>query len=248
MSWLDWGKNLVNNVGQEIGKMWAPPPEKDTFQANGELSPDEFRRAGQHLIKICTGWQWKPSQNKDFKSKYLDEGQQYLLLEKGMCRRRLNNTLEKEQKKIEDKVLQEGEDQIVVLEGADVQEEEDNIENYRYYKMYIVYDEYYHTPRMYFSATKHDGTPVSNDDIRQDIQREYLDKTLTMEKFPFIENLVMPTVHPCRHAAVLKTMSQSMAESGHTIQSHFALLIFLKFISSVVPYVEFDTTGDLIFN
>jgi ubiquitin-like-conjugating enzyme ATG3 len=69
-----------------------------------------------------------------------------------------------------------------------------------------------------------------------------------MEKFPFIENLVMPTVHPCRHAAVLKTMSESMAESGHTIQSHFALLIFLKFISSVVPYVEFDTTGDLIFN
>jgi|JI9StandDraft_2_1071091.scaffolds.fasta_scaffold3117381_1 hypothetical protein len=46
MSWLDWGKNLVNNVGQEIGKMWAPPPEKDTFQVNGELSPDEFRRAG----------------------------------------------------------------------------------------------------------------------------------------------------------------------------------------------------------
>jgi hypothetical protein len=26
------------------------------------------------------------------------------------------------------------------------------------------------------------------------------------------------------------------------------LLIFLKFISSVIPYVEFDTTGDLMFN
>ena len=37
--------------------------------------------------------------------------------------------------------------------------------------MYIVYDEYYHTPRMYFSATKNDGTPVSNEDIREDIQR-----------------------------------------------------------------------------
>jgi hypothetical protein len=32
------------------------------------------------------------------------------------------------------------------------------------------------------------------------------------------------------------------------VESHFALLIFLKFITSVVPYVEFDTTGDLLFN
>lgn len=103
--------------------------------------------------------------------------------------------------------------------------------------MYIIYDEYYHTPRMFFSATTEQGQPVSNDDIRMDIQREYLDKTLTMEQFPFLENVTMPTVHPCRHAAVLKTMSDSMIESGQQIESHFALLIFLKFISSVIPYV-----------
>jgi ubiquitin-like-conjugating enzyme ATG3 len=82
--------------------------------------------------------------------------------------------------------------------------------------MYIVYDEYYHTPRMYFSATKKDGTPVSNEAIREDIQREYLDKTLTMEKFPFLD-VVMPTVHPCRHAAVLKSMSDAMVDAGHKV-------------------------------
>jgi ubiquitin-like-conjugating enzyme ATG3 len=69
-----------------------------------------------------------------------------------------------------------------------------------------------------------------------------------MEKFPYLENVIMPTVHPCRHAAVLKTMSDSMVESGHKIESHFALLIFLKFIASVIPYVEFDKTGDLMFS
>ena len=114
--------------------------------------------------------------------------------------------------------------------------------------MYIIYDEYYHTPRMYFSATNSDGKPVSNEDITLDIQREYLYKTLSMELFPFLDNVTMPTVHPCRHAAVLKTMSDSMIESGQKVESHFALLIFLKFISSVIPYVEFDNTGDLIFN
>ena len=37
--------------------------------------------------------------------------------------------------------------------------------------MYIVYDEWYHTPRMYFSASKEDGTPISPEDIRYDITR-----------------------------------------------------------------------------
>jgi ubiquitin-like-conjugating enzyme ATG3 len=93
MSWWDWSKNIANNFAQEIGKKWSPPPEKDMFQETGELSPDEFKRAGEHLIKICNGWQWKPSENKEFRSKYLDENQQYLLLEKNLCRRRLNKTL-----------------------------------------------------------------------------------------------------------------------------------------------------------
>lgn len=144
---------------------------------------------------------------------------------------------EKPQSKIEEKMVKEGDDEIIVLEGGETELEKENEEDFRYYKMYIVYDEYYHTPRMYFSATKKNGTPVSNEAIREDIQREYLDKTLTVEKFPFIENLSMPTVHPCRHAAVLKSMSDAMVEAGHKVESHFALLIFLKFITSVVPYV-----------
>jgi len=40
MSWFDWGKNIANNVVQKIGTQWSPPPEKDVFQVNGELSPD----------------------------------------------------------------------------------------------------------------------------------------------------------------------------------------------------------------
>lgn len=56
----------------------------------------------------------------------------------------------------------------------------------------------------------------------------------------------MAMVHPCKHAEVLKSMSDAMRESGQKIQAHYALLIFLKFIGSVVPTVEFDLTGDLV--
>lgn len=76
--------------------------------------------------------------------------------------------------------------------------------------MYIMYDQYYHVPRMFFSATDIDGKPISNKLIEEDIQKQYLDKTLTVEPFPFIENLSIPTVHPCKHANVLKSMSDAM--------------------------------------
>lgn len=74
---------------------------------------------------------------------------------------------------------------------------------------------------------------------------EYKDKTLTDENFPFFENSVMPTVHPCKHAEVLKTMSDAMKEGGTHVDYTIALFIFLKFITSVIPTVEFDLGGDL---
>lgn len=61
------------------------------------------------------------------------------------------------------------------MKEEDVQEE-----NFRYYTMYIAYDEYYHTPRMFFSATDSELNPLDNERIKDDIQKEYLDKTLTV--------------------------------------------------------------------
>ena len=63
---------------------------------------------------------------------------------------------------------------------------------------------------MFFSANDIDGKPISNEKIREDIQKEYLDKTLTVLPFPFLENVSMSSVHPCRHANVLKSMSDAM--------------------------------------
>jgi hypothetical protein len=37
---LSWGKKLANDFVEEVGPTWVPPPEKDMFQVNGELSPN----------------------------------------------------------------------------------------------------------------------------------------------------------------------------------------------------------------
>jgi ubiquitin-like-conjugating enzyme ATG3 len=127
MHYFDMAKNFANNMTQEIGKKLAPPPEKDVFQENGELSPNEFKQAGDHLVKICTDWQWKPSLNPKYQSKYLPEAQQYLVLENNLCKRRLNTNLEeKPLLKIEEKPIIEGEDDIIVLEGGETEVEKEN--------------------------------------------------------------------------------------------------------------------------
>jgi ubiquitin-like-conjugating enzyme ATG3 len=75
-------------------------------------------------------------------------------------------------------------DEVVVLHGQ--KEEEEKEEDIRFYIMYIIYDEYYYTPRMFFSATDIDGKPIDNERIKEDIQKEYLDKTLTIEPLPLL--------------------------------------------------------------
>ena len=66
--------------------------------------------AADHLIKVCGAWQWKPSLNPNFKSKYLPENQQYLVLEDCLSTRRLNSNLEKQPEKVEEKVIKQEED------------------------------------------------------------------------------------------------------------------------------------------
>ncbi len=53
----------------------------------------------------------------------------------------------------------EDEDGVILIETKVEKEEtkEDYEKLFRFYTMYIVYDEYYYTPRMYFSANTKDG-------------------------------------------------------------------------------------------
>lgn len=43
--------------------------------------------------------------------------------------------------------------------------------------------------------------------MMEDIVGDYKDKTVTLEDFPFFDNNVkMASVHPCKHASVMKTL------------------------------------------
>lgn len=77
----------------------------------------------------------------------------------------------------------------------------------RTYTLYITYTPYYRTPRMYLSGYSSPGTPLPPSQMLDDIAGDYKDKTVTLEDFPFFDTSVkMASVHPCKHASVMKTL------------------------------------------
>ncbi|KAI1749301.1 autophagocytosis associated protein [Xylaria castorea] len=76
----------------------------------------------------------------------------------------------------------------------------------RTYTLYIMYSPYYRTPRLYLSGYA-EGQPLAPHQMMDDIVGDYKDKTVTLEDFPFFANNVkMASVHPCKHAPVMKTL------------------------------------------
>ncbi|KAI4193827.1 MAG: hypothetical protein LQ350_008125 [Teloschistes chrysophthalmus] len=77
----------------------------------------------------------------------------------------------------------------------------------RTYTLYITYTPYYRTPRFYLSGYTSPSQPLPPAQMMEDIVGDYADKTVTLEDFPFFDHGVkMASVHPCRHASVMKVL------------------------------------------
>lgn len=70
-----------------------------------------------------------------------------------------------------------------------------------------MYTPYYRTPRIYLSGYLPNGQPLPPHAMMDDIVGDYKDKTVTLEDFPFFaNNIKMASIHPCKHAPVMKTL------------------------------------------
>ncbi|KAJ6164554.1 hypothetical protein N7470_003226 [Penicillium chermesinum] len=111
---------------------------------------------------------------------------------------------------------QEEDDEIPDMEDEDDDEEaiirepagqSDTTQRLRTYTLYITYSNFYRTPRLYLSGYLSPSEPLPPHLMMEDIVGDYKDKTVTLEDFPWFDGSVkMATVHPCRHASVMKTL------------------------------------------
>uniref|UniRef100_A0A3B5AZ23 Ubiquitin-like-conjugating enzyme ATG3 n=1 Tax=Stegastes partitus TaxID=144197 RepID=A0A3B5AZ23_9TELE len=117
---------------------------------------------------------------------------------------------------------------------------EDAILQTRTYDLYITYDKYYQTPRLWLFG--YDEHQLTVEQMYEDISQDHVKKTVTIENHPHLPPPAMCSVHPCRHAEVMKKIIETVAEGGGELGVHMYLLIFLKFVQAVIPTIEYDYT------
>jgi len=136
-------------------------------------------------------------------------------------------------------------------------EPEDNIVKTRTYDLSIVYDKYYRTPRVYLFGYDEHRQPLTPEQIMEDISADHAHKTVTVDPHPYL-GVAHASIHPCKHAHVMKILAQRMAGMGDGsaassssssegtkkggIDVSQSLFLFLKFLSSVIPTIEYDYT------
>lgn len=120
--------------------------------------------------------------------------------------------------------------------------EDSNVVSMRSYDLYITYDRYYQTPRMWIFGYDEAKRPLSVEETYEDISSDHVKKTVTQENHPHLPPPGMLSIHPCKHAEVMKRIIETTAEGGSVVEVHMYLLIFLKFVQAVLPTIEYDYT------
>jgi len=171
-----------------------------------------------------------------------------------------------------------------------VQVAKGNLLQVRTYDVMITYDKYYQTPRIWLVGFDEAGNPLTQSQVFQDVSADHAFKTVTIEPFPHSSKLSAVSVHPCKHASVMKKVIERMnagvveqrqlapnpsspsSKGGETgkkkwlgvvrkvtgaeksqppggadddsdgMRVDFYLVVFLKFIASIVPTIELDST------
>ncbi|KAG5183465.1 putative autophagocytosis associated protein [Tribonema minus] len=127
------------------------------------------------------------------------------------------------------------------------EEPQDAIVRTRSYDLSITYDKYYQVPRIWLAGYDEAGAPLSPSATFEDIMQDYARQTVTIEPHPHAGGGAhAASVHPCRHAAVMRRIVANLAAGGgRAARVDQYLFVFLKFIQSVCPTIDYDYTMEI---
>lgn len=96
---------------------------------------------------------------------------------------------------------------------------------------------------MWLSGFDEYGQPLAPAAVMEDIVQDYANKTVTIDAHPGLSHSMQASVHPCMHAKVMKKILDHTRRGGETVTAEIYLFIFLKFLQSVVPTIDYDFTN-----
>jgi len=114
----------------------------------------------------------------------------------------------------------------------------------RSYDLSITWDKYYQTPRLWLFGYDRSGSPLTDEQVYQDVLSEYVTKTVTVDSHPFT-GIRTASIHPCQHAKMMLKVINEWKSNDHPVRPDLSLFVFLKFISGVVPTINYDFTMDI---
>ena len=117
--------------------------------------------------------------------------------------------------------------------------EEDSIVKTRTYDLSITYDKYYQTPRFWLIGYDEDKQLLDPEKVYEDVSADHARKTITIDPHPHL-SMASASIHPCKHSKVMKKIMGHMEEGGSALQVEAYMILFLKFIASIVPTIEYD--------
>lgn len=122
--------------------------------------------------------------------------------------------------------------------------DDDGIVKTRTYDLYITYDNYYRTPRVWLYGYDENGHPLSEKEMFQDVAPTHAMKTVTYEVHPH-EKYTALSIHPCKHSSTMKKLIErykSTSDIKDGLRPDQYLFLFLKFIGTVIPTISYDYT------
>jgi len=137
----------------------------------------------------------------------------------------------------------EEEDAILVAAPKKEKNNEDLLRT-RTYDVSITWDLYYQTPRVWLNGYDEQKNSLAPKSVYEDISADHAKKTVTIDPHPHT-NVSSASVHPCKHASVMKKlvkMITSGEEENEKLSVERYLVVFLKFMQSAMPTIEYDFT------
>ena len=142
-------------------------------------------------------------------------------------------------------------DELIDEDAEDVdfidtkQEKEQNLHSTkkRYYDLYISYSTSYRVPKMYLVGFDSDSVPLTPHQMFEDIASDYRHKTVTIEKLPFTSNTTSVSIHPCKHANVMKVLMRRAAAAAKERSLEHEASKMIKKISKLGINKDNDNTS-----
>ena len=243
--------HTLKNIWEATREYVVSVPSETTFQTSGRLIPQEFVTAGDYLTYKFPTWSWESGIRSKHKS-YLPDDKQYLMTRHVPVKLE-NLVVTSEWTEIsEDGIADFADFETLILENNDKSELTDipdlqtesedhcnTIVPTRTYDIAITYDKYYQTPRIWLTGFDENGLPLTAEQMYADISDVHLGKTVTVESHPH-EDGIWLTVHPCKHASVMKKLYKQKEE--YTAEHY--MVLFLKFMTSVLYHIDYDNSMD----